>query len=76
MVGVVLAEYEILKVAVLVDDGKGIELVIPDDVVSLLKSGGCGSGNELIKGMKSQLDWSFSVTVMVWVLPPVALKIR
>ena len=50
MVGVVLAEDEVHQVAVLVHDGQGVELVLPDDVVGLLQ-GGAGRGrDELLSG--------------------------
>ena len=47
VLGVVLAEDEVEQVTLLVDDGQGVELVIPDDVVGLLQGGRGGGGDEL-----------------------------
>ena len=45
---VVLAEDEVQQVVVLVHDGQGVELVVPDDVVGLFQGGGGGGGDELL----------------------------
>ena len=47
---VVLAEYECNQLAVLVHDGQGVELMIPDDVVCSLERGALGCGDQLFKG--------------------------
>ena len=50
MLRVVLAEYEIFKVTLFINDRKGVELMLPDDVVSLFKSRALGRYHELVKG--------------------------
>ena len=47
VLSVVLAEDEVEQVILLVDDGQGVELVIPDDVVGLLQARRGGGGDEL-----------------------------
>ena len=50
MVVIVLAENKVAEPARIVQNGKGIELVIPDDVVGLFESGSLGSPDDLLKG--------------------------
>ena len=47
---VVLAEDEIEQPPAGADDGQGVELVVPDDVVGLLEAGALGGGDQLLKG--------------------------
>ena len=47
VLGVVLAEDEVEQVVVFIHDGQRVELVLPDDVVSLLERGRRRSGDEL-----------------------------
>ena len=47
---VVLAEDEVAQAAAIVDDGQGIELVLPDDVVGLLEGGALLGPDQLFKG--------------------------
>ena len=47
VLGVVLAENEVAQAVVLIHNGQGVELVLPDDVVGLLERGGGGSSDEL-----------------------------
>ena len=47
---VVLAEDEVAEPAGPVDDGKGVQLVLPDDVVGLLEGGALRRPDELFKG--------------------------
>ena len=47
---VVLAEYQIHQPALVVQDGQGVDLVVPDDVVGLLEGGGGRGGNQLLDG--------------------------
>ena len=49
MLGVVLAENEVHELALIVDDGQRVELVIPNDIVCFFKRGVLGSGDELGK---------------------------
>ena len=49
MLRVVLAENEVEQSALGVNDGQGVELVVPDDVVCFLERGALGSGDELLK---------------------------
>lgn len=44
VLGVVLAEDEVEQVVVFIHDGQRVELVLPDDVVSLLERGRRRSG--------------------------------
>ena len=46
---VVLAEDEVPQAALPVDEGEGIELMLPDDVVGFLQGGGVGGGNQVLK---------------------------
>ena len=50
VVGVVLAEDKVHQMAVIVDDGQGIELVLPDDVIGFFEVGGGGGGNQPLDG--------------------------
>ena len=47
VLGVVLAENEVAQAVVLIHNGQGVELVLPNDVVGLLERGGGGSSDEL-----------------------------
>ena len=47
---VVLAEDEVQQATVGADDGQGVELVVPDDVVGLLQAGALGGGDQLLPG--------------------------
>ena len=53
---VVLAEDEIDEVVVLIDDGQGIELVLPDDVVGFLEGDAEATDLELGEGGHKVLD--------------------
>ena len=50
VLGVVLTEYEGYQVIVLVHDGQGVQLMIPDDVVGFLQGSTLGSGDQLLTG--------------------------
>ena len=50
MVGIVLAEDHIQEFALIVHDGQGIELVVPNDVVGLFEGGTLGGGHQLFQG--------------------------
>ena len=56
MLCVVLTEYEIFQASVLIHDGKGIELMLPDDIVCNLQGGSFGCGDELCKRRHEVLD--------------------
>ena len=45
---VVLAEHERAQAALVVDDGQGVELVLPDDVVGFLQGRAVGRGDHLL----------------------------
>ena len=53
---VVLAEDEIAELARFVDDGQGIELVIPDDIVGLFERGALLGPDQLVKGSHERGD--------------------
>src|SRR5699024_7946573 len=40
----------VLQAALVVDQGQGVDLVIPDDVVAVMQAGGGGGGDELVDG--------------------------
>ena len=42
MLSVVLTEYEVFEATVFVDYGKGIELMLPDNIVCFLESSALG----------------------------------
>ena len=50
MLSVVLTEYESNEVSVFINNGKRVELVIPDDVVCFFQRSAFGSGDELLEG--------------------------
>ena len=51
LVGViVLAEHEAHQMAVVGDNGQGVELVIPDNVVGCFQTGALGSGDDFLHG--------------------------
>ena len=45
---IILAEYKADQVTVLIDNRKGVELIIPDKVIRLFKGGILSCGNKLI----------------------------
>ena len=49
MLRIILPEYKIEQLAVLVDDGQRVELIFPNYIVSVFKSGVLVAGNELVK---------------------------
>ena len=53
---VVLTEDEVDEVVVLIDDGQGIELVLPDDVVGFLEGDAEATDLELGEGGHEVLD--------------------
>jgi len=46
---VVLAEDHILQVALGVNQGQGVDLVVPDDVVAVMQAGGIGGRDQLVQ---------------------------
>ena len=45
---IILAEYKADQVTVLIDNRKGVELIVPDKVICLFKGGILSCGNKLI----------------------------
>ena len=50
MAVVVLAEHHVLQTALLVDQGQGVDLVVPDDIVAVVQAGAGRGGHQLLDG--------------------------